>query len=143
VVLLLVSLWVIPGLSHAQDRPTQRQIRTYVPPDQLVSFLPSTPFSQFIEFLNPIFERVVGKRIIDPDGNTDPIGISIAGMHFLDAFELVLEFNQLSFRETEGFFIIQPAVEPSVIVSAKEAAQQQMTGDKAAEVAASLSTRES
>ena len=142
VVLLLVSLWVIPGLSHAQDRPTQRQIRTYVPPDQLVSFLSSTPFSQFIEFLNPIFERVVGKRIIDPDGNTDPIGISIAGMHFLDAFELVLEFNQLSFRETEGFFIIQPAVEPSVIVSAKEAAQQQMTGGKAAEVAASLSTRE-
>lgn len=99
----------IAKVAEAQN-PPQRQIRTYIPPDQLVSFLPSTPFSQFIEFVDPIFLRVTGKRIVDPESRTQPIGVSIASMHFFDAFELVLQYNQLTYSESEQFFIVEPAV---------------------------------
>src|SRR5690625_6231710 len=78
--LLIVS--ISPDPASAQTQPSQRHLRTYIPPDQLVSFLPSTPFDQFIEFVNPIFLRVTGKTIVDPDENSMPIGISIAGLHF-------------------------------------------------------------
>ena len=100
---------VAPAAVHGQQTPPERQIRTYIPPDQLVSFLPSTPFDQFIEFLNPIFERVTNKGIVDPVNVPGPIGIAIAGMHFLDAFELVLEYNGMIYRETDRFFIVEDA----------------------------------
>ncbi|MFW5973087.1 MAG: hypothetical protein ACOCTG_03770, partial [Bacteroidota bacterium] len=106
---------VVPETASAQDRPPQRQLRTYIPPDQLVSFLPSTPFDQFVEFVNPIFERVTGKQVIDPESRSHPIGVSIAGLHFFDAFELVLQVNQLSYRETERFFMVVEYEEPSLV----------------------------
>ena len=98
-----------PKLSDAQDLPPQRQIRAYIPPDQLVSMLPSTPFDRFLEFVDPIFQRVTGKQVVDPEGRTNAIGVSIASMHFLDAFELVLQYNGLVYRETDRFFIVEQA----------------------------------
>ncbi len=138
---LLVLGLLAPAVVQAQDRPPQRQIRTYIPPDQLVSFLPETPFDQFIAFLNPIFQRVTGKQAIDPEGYTNPIGISIAGMHFLDAFELVLDFNGLTYRETDQYFIVQPAPEAPVAAVA-DPASGRAGGPAPAQVPATSKTRE-
>lgn len=109
--LALAGAWVATPFAHAQSVdpvPNQRQLRTYIPPDQVVSFLPNTPMSEFVTLLNPIFERVTGKQVIDPEGRTTPIGVSLSGMHFIDAFELVLDRNRLGFRETENYFIVEP-----------------------------------
>jgi hypothetical protein len=108
--LALAGAWVATPIAHAQSVdpvPNQRQLRTYIPPDQVVSFLPNTPMSEFVTLLNPIFERVTGKQVIDPEGRVDPIGVSLSGMHFIDAFELVLDRNSLGFRETENYFIVE------------------------------------
>ena len=105
--------------AQAQDVPPQqgRQIRGYVPPDQLVSFRPETPFTQFVDFLNPILERVNGKQAIDPESRQFPIGIAISGAQYFDAFELVLNYNGLVYRETDRFFIIEEAPpEPGLTV---------------------------
>ena len=119
---LLLGLWSgIANTSSAQDAALRRQIRTYIPPDQLVSFLPSTPFDRFVQFLNPIFQRVTAKQIIDPETRKHPIGISIAGMHFLDALELVLGYNNLQYRETEQFFMIEVAPESNLILDSEAA----------------------
>lgn len=98
--------------ASAQDGVPRRQVRSFIPPDQLVSFPPNTPFSQFIDFLNPIFERVEGKQIIDPESRAFPIGITVAGAHFFDAFESVLDVNGLIYRETDRFFIVEVAPPP-------------------------------
>ncbi|CAM3314556.1 type II secretion system protein GspD [Rhodothermus bifroesti] len=127
--LLIGSLVAWPV--SAQVQPPQRVMRTYVPPDQLVSFLPTTPLKQFFELLNPIFQRVTGKQIVDPQDRSDPIGISISGMHFFDAFELVLQTKGLIYRETEKFFIVEPAPPgPNLVVST----QQQPTEGRASTV---------
>ena len=115
--LMLAALcaWSTIPAAHAQvvdPTPSQRQLRTYIPPDQIVSFLPGTPFNEFATLLNPIFTRVTGKQVIDPEGRMTPIGVSISGMHFIDAFELVLERQGLGFRETDSYFIIEPVVDP-------------------------------
>ena len=109
-ILLLTGMLLLPVVLHAQE-PTQRELRSYIPPDQLVSFSASTPFDTFIEFVNPIFERVAGKRVVDPEGRTGAIGVNIAQMHFFDALELVLEASGLTYRETSNAFIVQPAAE--------------------------------
>ena len=135
---LMVSSVLGSGLVQAQDVPRQRDIRGYVPPDQLVSFRPETPFSQFIDFINPIFERVNGKAVIDPESRQFPIGLSIAGMPYLDAFELVLSFNGLAYRETDRFFIVEVAPEDiPLTVEQPGAGLAQVEG-----VPATLDTRE-
>jgi type IV pilus assembly protein PilQ len=111
---LIMFALLVPGRANAQDA-AQRMIRTYVPKDQLVSFLPSTPFNTFIEFVNPIFRRVTGKEVIDVEMRDHPIGISISTMHFLDALELVLKYNDLQYRETQRYFMIQEVpAEPEI-----------------------------
>jgi type IV pilus assembly protein PilQ len=139
----LIFTLLSPVDVQAQDRPSQRQLRTYVPPDQLVSFLPSTPFSVFVDFMNPIFERVTGRAIVDPTSAEYPIGISIGGMHFMDAFELVLDYHGLTYRETDRYFVIEEAPEMNAIADAGEARAGTSRQGAAASVApASVMTRE-
>jgi len=142
--LLILAAAFVPSLvfssipSHAQDVPRERDIRGYIPPDQLVSFRPETPFTQFVDFLNPIFERVNNKQVIDPDSRQFPIGIAISGMQYFDAFELVLNFNRLAYRETDRFYIVEEA-------QADAPLQVQQPGSGLAptpEVPATLDTRE-
>ena len=118
--LALAGAWAAPT-AHAQRvdaNPSQRQLRTYIPPDQVVSFLPGTPMSEFVTLLNPIFQRVTGKQVIDPENRTIPIGVSLSGMHFIDAFELVLDRNRLGFRETDNYFIVEalPEDDPTQLI---------------------------
>ncbi len=137
---MVLAAWPLIGSAptQAQDVPPQRQIRGYIPPDQLVSFRPETPFNQFLDFLNPIFQRVTGKQVIDPDSRSQPIGVSIAGMHFFDALDLVLRFNGLIYRETDRFLLIEQApLEPAIMVETPGGQLAQT-----ATVPATLDTRE-
>jgi len=121
-VLLLTSFcWIGLAAIAPSAQAQQRQVRAYIPPDQLVSFLPSTPFDRFTDYLNPIFERVTGKSLVDPDTRAHPIGISISGMHFLDALELVLQYNDLEYRETERYFMVQEKQVEELILDADAA----------------------
>ncbi|MEX0822336.1 MAG: type II and III secretion system protein [Rhodothermales bacterium] len=141
--LALGLILVLPTDARAQDRPSQRQLRTYVPPDQLVSFLPSTPFNVFVDFLNPIFERVTGKAIVDPTESDFSIDVSIAGMHFFDAFELVVDYHGLRYRETDRYFVVEEAPETQDVVDAQDARAGSGEGRAGAEnIPASLASRE-
>lgn len=144
VLLQLLFTLLSPMDVQAQDRPTQRQLRTYVPPDQLVSFLPSTPFNVFVDFMNPIFERVTDKSLVDPTSGDFPIGVSIGGMHFMDALELVLDYHGLAYRETDRYFVVQEAEQPGAIADAGEAraGSARRGGSERSAVPANVSTRE-
>jgi type IV pilus assembly protein PilQ len=142
--LLWVVLFAVAGSfflspdAQGQDLPPQRQIRTYIPPEQIVNFLPTTPLNQFLESVNPIFLQALGKRVIDPENRANPIGISVIGMYFFDAFEVVLEIQGLSYRETEQYFIIEEAPpEQSMFIDETGAAPAAVT-----EELATLSSRE-
>ena len=138
--LVLGSALCAPAATRAQDMPPQRQLRTYIPPDQLVSFLPSTPFQSFIELLNPTFERVTGKQLIDPENREFPIDVPVQSAHFFDAMELVLYHNGLTYRETEKYFIVQtPDPDQPLTVGGDRTASGPM---KPAEKPADLKTRQ-
>lgn len=141
--LLLFAILTAAATTVAPSAQAQRTVRAYIPPDQLVSFLPSTPFDRFTEYLNPIFERVTGKSIVDPETREHPIGISISGMHFLDALELVLQYNDLEYRETDRYFMIQQR-EPERLILDADAATGTQRGVAAGETVspATLDTRQ-
>ena len=119
--LYFLSFAFVPD-AYCQRPP--RQIRTYVPPDQLVSFRPDTQFNQFLEFINPIFERVTGKTVIDPEARQEAIGIAITSMQFFDALEFVLEIKGLTYRETDKYYLIEVAQQTPVVLNADQSSGQ-------------------
>jgi type IV pilus assembly protein PilQ len=103
-----------PAVAQAQVvSPPVNPVRGVIPPDQLVSFLPETSFSDFLSLINPTFARVTGKQVIDPEGRAFAINVPISSTYFIDAFEAVLAQNNLAFRETNDFFIIEDATQQS------------------------------
>ena len=72
-----------------------------------MSFQKDTPLNRFIELINPIFERELDKRIVDPRNRKMSIGIPISGMYYYDAFEEVLGVNNLTYEETETVFLVR------------------------------------
>lgn len=112
---LFVAAPVLAPVAQAQDRV----VRGYVPPDELVSFPSTTPMNQFFRLINPTFQRVTGKRVVDPQDRTQPIGVALNGVHFIDAFELVLDRQQLDFSESDGYFIV---TEPQIVATTTDGA---------------------
>ena len=125
--------------AHAQD------VRGYVPPGELVSFPASTPMNQFLQLVNPTFARVTGKRVVDPLDRQDAIGVALNGVHFIDAFELVLDRSGLDFAESDGYFIV---TEPTPVATTSDGQVMGAIGaaapvaDPAAELPATADTRE-
>lgn len=113
-----------------QERPDRRKTRTDISPELLVSFERDTPLNQFIEIINPIFEREQGKRVVDPENRSTPIGVLVSGMHYLDALQKVLEANGLTYRETETVFLVRE----SSTGQTQEAAPEDTTGTPPATV---------
>jgi type IV pilus assembly protein PilQ len=140
---LLVAAPALAPAAHAQDRV----VRGYVPPDELVSFPATTPMNQFLRLVNPTFYRVTGKRVVDPQDRTEPIGVALNGVHFIDAFELVLDRNNLDFSESEGYFIV---AEPQLVATTTDGAsatnvgavQPVSAGPAVADLPATADTRE-
>lgn len=115
---LLLGGVVQEAVAQRVTPPGGRRVLSYVPPDELVSFLPTTPFDEFVRLINPTFVRVTGKALVDPMDRTDPIGVSLNGIHFIDAFELVLDRHRLDFRESERYFVIQETAAQAVTTDA-------------------------
>lgn len=115
----------------AQD--SDRVVRGYVPPDELVSFPSSTPMNQFFRLMNPTFFRVTGKRVVDPLDRTEPIGVALNGVHFIDAFELVLDRHNLDFSESADYFVV---TEPTLVAATTDGETATAIGAAAPVVAA-------
>ena len=118
---LLAALLAGPAHEAIAQRvtpPMGRRVLSYVPPGELVSFLPTTQFNEFIRIMNPVFLRVTGKALVDPMDRTDAIGVSLNGIHFIDAFELVLDRAGLDFRESERYFVIHDRAAQAITTDA-------------------------
>ncbi len=142
VTILFCSLLLISAQEVVAQRPPAGSgIRTYVPPDQVVSFRADTPMDQFIEFVNPIFQRVTGKQVIDPEARKDAIGIAITSSHFFDALEVVLNLKGLTYRENDRYYVIENAQEIPLVMDANQATGRG-SGGAALTVPATSATRE-
>ncbi|MGB3542333.1 type II and III secretion system protein [Rubrivirga sp.] len=136
------AVLLVPALvpTASAQRASDGVVRGYVPPDELVSFPSSTPMNQFFRLVNPTFARVTGKRVVDPMDRTDPIGVALSGVHFIDAFEVVLDRQGLDFNESDGYFIV---TEPVVIATTSDrmAADEIGASQAAAQAATAAATQ--
>ena len=110
---LLMVAATLSAPAFGQERPARTQMRTNVPPELVVSFSPEIGFDQFVERINTIVKNEMGKPVIDPQGRTFNIGVKVSGMHYLDAFEKVLQSNGLTYTQAQNALLIQKAQSPA------------------------------
>lgn len=109
-VLAFVALSLAASASAQVVDPVPDELKgEYVAPDEVVSFGPETPFDQFVRYINPLFQRRYGKTLVDPTGRLNAIGFYVTGLPFRDALDLVLARSGLVLRETDRYYLIEPA----------------------------------
>ncbi len=110
VALITIIIFLIICNNYAYSQQTERRIlREYVSKDEIVSIAQTTPFDKALIVLSDVSRKFLGKVIIDPAKRTNPIGIDIKGMHWQDAFELILKVNNLWYTEYQDYIEVTGA----------------------------------
>ncbi len=105
---VLVSICSVEARAQINAQP--RELRhAYVTPDQMVTIASNTPFNQAISILDGYSRKFMNKIIVDPENRTEPIGVNIDRMQWLDALEAILRANNLWYKEHESYIQIVPS----------------------------------
>ena len=93
----------VTSLSQTQAEKERLQ-KNYISPEQVVSMSFATPFDRAVAIFNELSKKFLGKLVIDPEKRTTPIGVDIESMHWKDALERILRYNNLWYEETADYF---------------------------------------
>ena len=80
--------------------------REYTNPDEIVTFNKSTTYNEAIEIINTFAQEYENKFIVDNSGYSGTIGANLPAMHWKDALEYIMRFNNLQVTENEDFYEI-------------------------------------
>lgn len=106
----LVSV-MMPGLSNAQ---IVDPFREYTNPDEIVAFDKSTTYNEAIEIINTFAQEFENRFIVDNSAYSGTIGVTLPAMHWKDALQYIMRFNNLELTEYDDFYeITVPAPEPT------------------------------
>ncbi len=101
--LFLCAVLVVSTTFAQTQAERERLQRSYIAPEQLVSLSFATPFDRAISIFSELSKKFTGKIIFDPEKRTNPIGVDIESMHWRDAFERILRFNNLWYEEAADY----------------------------------------
>ncbi len=92
-----------PATSQAQIVDPFKQ---YTNPDEIVAFNKSTTYNEAIEIINTFAQEYQNKFIVDKSAYSGTIGVNLPAMHWKDALEYIMRFNNLELTEHEEFYEI-------------------------------------
>lgn len=104
IALLLLCVHLSFATTFAQTQAERERLqRGFIPPEQIVSLSFATPFDRALAIFNELSKKFLGKIIFDPEKRAFPIGVDIESMHWRDAFERILRYNNLWYEETADY----------------------------------------
>lgn len=99
--MLLFSISVLP------QQDLEKKLSGEYNPIELVSISKYASFEQAVKTLNAVSELISGKSIVSVVPISDPIGVDIKRMPYLDALNLIVNAHNLTYEEKEGSIIIK------------------------------------
>ena len=84
-----------------------RKVPEFTSRQEYVSMDSTMPFDKAIAALSELSKRFSGKIIVDPFGRTAPIGVSVRGLHWRDALDLVATANSLLLTEKADYIEVR------------------------------------
>jgi len=110
--LLLFGLVSTITPSQVNAQQVVDPFREYTNPDEIVTFNKSTTYNEAIEIINTFAQEYENKFIVDNSGYSGTIGVNLPAMHWKDALQYIMRFNNLEVTENDEFYeIAVPAPE--------------------------------
>ncbi len=105
------------SVTFAQDR---LPVREYTPRDAIVTLDRTLSLDQSVRVLQEYSMKFENRSIINRTGTNQPIGVSIPGLYWYDALQMIANINRLVVREFPDRFEIIRVSEDESRESAKE-----------------------
>lgn len=104
------------SVTFAQDR---LPVREYTPKDAIVTLDRTLSLDQSVRVLQEYSMKFENRSIINRTGTNQPIGVSIPGLYWYDALQMIANINRLVVREFPDRFEIIRVSEDESRESAK------------------------
>ncbi len=105
-----LSLVLFGLVSLLQPQLVQAQVvdplKEYTNPEEIVAFDKSTTYNEAIEIINTFAQEFENKFIVDNSAYSGTIGVTLPAMHWKDALQYIMRFNNLEVEEFEDFYEI-------------------------------------
>ncbi|WP_290874218.1 type II and III secretion system protein [Gracilimonas sp.] len=122
--MVLIAATAIPQHGSAQIIDP---LREYTNPDEIVAFNKSTTYNEAIEIINTFAQEYENKFIVDKSAYSGELGVNLPAMHWKDALEYIMRFQDLELTEYAEFYeITTPA--PSTPGTTTPSTSQQTGG---------------
>jgi len=109
---IIILIFFCAGLLFAQD-PSERDLKGYTSPDELVTLSANLPFSSALDLLSKISEQKTGRKIVSTVQRNDPIGVEIPSMPFEKALTIIVQYANLMMEKKEDMIVIKRKPDPS------------------------------
>lgn len=93
----------------AQDM-TEKMLRGYTPPDELVTLSSTLPYNKAIELINAVSEKKTGKKVISIPAIDKPIGIEIINVQYEKALLMIVQYLDLVMEKKDDATVIKSKV---------------------------------
>ena len=103
---MLTTVTLLTKALAQNGRPVELH-RISSSPAEIISMSASLPMDRAIESLNELSRRFANKVIIDVEGRKGAIGVDIVNMHWLDALEKILRYNNLVWVEGKDHYLVK------------------------------------
>ncbi|MDZ7806919.1 MAG: hypothetical protein U5K71_07370 [Gracilimonas sp.] len=100
---MVVLLNAVPQIASAQ---IVDPLREYTNPDEVVAFNKSTTYNEAIEIIDTFAQEYENKFIVDNSGYSGAIGVNLPAMHWKDALQYLMRFQDLELNEFEEYYEI-------------------------------------
>lgn len=81
-------------------------LREYTNPDEVVTFNKSTTYNEAIEIIDTFAQEYENKFIVDNSGYSGAIGVNLPAMHWKDALQYIMRFQNLELLEFDEYYEI-------------------------------------
>jgi general secretion pathway protein D len=105
IICMLIGLTVTFETQAQAD--LQQKLKGYVNPEELVTLSETIPFSQAIEIMSKVSEKLTGKKIVCTVSINTPIGVEIEKMSYKKALIIIAQYNNLIIEETENSTVVK------------------------------------
>ncbi len=85
----------------------QQKLKGYVDPEELITLSETIPFSQAIDVISKVSEKLTGKRVVSTVNITTPIGVEIEKMSYKKALFIIVQYHNLTLEETENNLVVK------------------------------------
>jgi len=104
-ILLLAFVIAFSGIYSQVN--TEKDIRDYIDPEELVTLSENIPFNDAVEVLSKISEKMTGKKIVSTVHLDSPLGLEIKNLPYWKALVIITQYHNLKFEERETVIVIQ------------------------------------